>query len=280
MFARAAGNNAKRIKIKGFIKMISKKAQIGISVFSLIIIVALAFIIVADAQNTKLNNQAAPTPTPSPGKKADNRAVTQTMESQKAMTAAQALQLLKDGNKRFVSGEMVNRDLRAQITSTADGQYPFAAILSCQDSRTSNDLLFDLNKGDAFSLRIAGNIVNEDILGGMEFGAKASGAKLIAVIGHTKCGAIYGACDNVKMGNLTGLLDKIKPAIDDVPMSIAPRDSKNVKFVDAVTEANVRYQMRQVREKSPILKEMVEKGEVGLVGGIYDVKTGEVKFFD
>jgi carbonic anhydrase len=137
-----------------------------------------------------------------------------------------------------------------------------------------------LNKGDAFSLRIAGNIVNEDILGGMEFGSKAAGAKLIAVIGHTKCGAIYGACDNVKMGNLTGLLDKIKPAIADVPQSITPRDSKNPKFVDAVTEANVRYQMRQIKEKSSILKEMIDKGEIGLVGGVYDIKTGEVKFFE
>lgn len=260
--------------------MISKKFQIGLSIFSLLVIIALSFVIVADAQKQSQTIKATPTPTPVSGKKADNRAVTQTKESQKAMTPAQALQLLKEGNKRFVSGEMVNRDLRAQITATAEGQYPFATILSCQDSRTSNDLLFDLNKGDAFSIRIAGNVVNEDILGGMEFGAKVAGTKLIAVIGHTKCGAIYGACDNVKMGNLTGLLDKIKPSIEDVPMAIQPRNSKNPKFVAAVTEANVRYQMQQIREKSPVLKEMIDKGKISLVGGIYDISTGEVRFFD
>jgi carbonic anhydrase len=241
----------------------------------------MSFGIVVDAQKTMQKNQTQPTRTPVPDqKRVDNIAITQTRESQKAMTPERALQLLKDGNERFTSGGMVNRDLRAQIKSTSEGQYPFATILSCQDSRTSNDLLFDLNKGDAFSLRIAGNVVNEDILGGMEFGSKASGAKLIAVIGHTKCGAIYGACDNVKMGNLTGLLDRIKPAITDVPASIMPRDSKNTKFVDAVTEANVRYQMRQIKEKSPIIKEMIERGEVGLVGGIYNISTGEVKFLE
>ena len=261
--------------------MMSKKFQIGMTVFSLLFIVAMSFGIVADAQKTMQKNQAQPTRTPVPDKKrVDNIAVTQTKESQQAMTPARALQLLKDGNERFTSGGMVNRDLRAQITATAEGQYPFATILSCQDSRTSNDLLFDLNKGDAFSLRIAGNVVNEDILGGMEFGSKAAGAKLIAVIGHSKCGAIYGVCDNVKMGNLTGLLDKIKPSIADVPASITPRDSKNLKFVDAVTFANVRYQMKLIKEKSPILKEMIDKGEVGLVGGVYDISTGEVEFFE
>lgn len=257
----------------------SKRNSILFTIFSLIILAAFSVVIVTQAQKTT-GQKTASTATPVPGKSVDNIAVTQTKESQKAMTPTRALQLLKDGNERFATGGMVNRDLRAQIKATAEGQYPFATILSCQDSRTSNDLLFDLNKGDAFSLRIAGNIVNEDILGGMEFGSKAAGAKLIAVIGHTKCGAIYGACDNVKMGNLTGLLDKIKPAIADVPMSITPRDSKNPKFVDAVTEANVRYQMRQIREKSPILKEMIDKGEVGLVGGIYDISTGEVRFFE
>ncbi len=264
--------------------MLSKKYSISFTIFSLLVIAALSIIIVKTAAPQKSAAQktlAEPTQTPIPDKKpVDNIAVTQTKESQKAMTPARALQLLKDGNERFFTGAMVNRDLRAQIKATSEGQYPFATILSCQDSRTSSDLLFDLNKGDAFSLRIAGNVVNEDILGGMEFGAKAAGAKLIAVIGHTKCGAIYGACDNVKMGNLTGLLEKIKPSIAEVSMSITPRDSKNPKFVDAVTEANVRYQMRQVREKSPLLKEMIDKGEVALVGGIYDISTGKVQFFE
>ena len=253
--------------------MMSKKIQIGLMIFSLLAMVSMSFAIVAHAQRTKQQQKQEKS-------KHLRKPVTQTKESQAAMTPQMALQMLKGGNKRFITGEMVNRDLRAQIKATSEGQYPFATILSCQDSRTSSDLLFDLNKGDAFSLRIAGNVVNEDILGGMEFGAKAAGAKLIAVIGHTKCGAIYGACDNVKMGNLTGLLDKIKPSIADVSMSITPRDSKNPKFVDAVTEANVRYQMRQVREKSPLLKEMIDKGEIALVGGIYDISTGKVRFFE
>ena len=255
--------------------MFSKKGQILFTIFSLLVIVGMSFLIVGTAQMQTTTDTRQRTQD-----KKIYKPVTQTKESQAAMTPQAALQMLKDGNERFVAGEFVNRDARAQIKATSGGQYPFATILSCQDSRTSNELLFDLNKGDAFSLRIAGNVVNEDILGGMEFGSKAAGAKLIAVIGHTKCGAIYGACDNVKMGNLTGLLDKIKPAINEVPMSITPRDSKNPKFVDAVTEANVRYQMKQIREKSPILREMIDKGEVGLVGGIYDISTGEVKFFD
>lgn len=257
-------------------KNTSSKFTILFAVFILFGLFAFSIAIVTQAQKTQpvMREGAADK------KRVDNIAVTQTKESQKAMTPERALQMLKDGNERFVTGAMVNRDLRAQIKQTSEGQYPFATILSCQDSRTSNDLLFDLNKGDAFSLRIAGNIVNEDILGGMEFGSKAAGAKLIAVIGHTKCGAIYGACDNVKMGNLTGLLDKIKPAINDVPASVMPRDSKNPKFVDAVTEANVRYQMKQIKEKSPILKEMIDKGEVGLVGGVYDISTGAVKFLE
>lgn len=261
--------------------MMSKKMSVLFTIFSLMLLVVLSFVIVTTAQKTRQGTGGVvPTGTPAPGKRVDNIAVTQTKESQKAMTPARALQLLKDGNQRFVSGAMVNRDLRAQITATAEGQYPFATILSCQDSRTSSDLLFDLNKGDAFSLRIAGNVVNEDILGGMEFGSKVAGAKLVAVIGHTKCGAIYGACDNVKMGNLTGLLDRIKPSIAEVSTAITPRDSKNPKFVDAVTEANVRYQMRQIKEKSPVLKEMLDKGEIALVGGMYDISTGEVRFFE
>lgn len=265
--------------------MWSKKGSIIFTVFSLLVIAAMSFAIVATAQKEQQKEQeknaAGATRTASTDRKTvDNYAVIQTKESQMAMTPERALQLLKDGNQRFVAGVSVNRDLRAQLKQTSEGQYPFATVLNCQDSRASNDLLFDLNKGDAFNLRIAGNVVNEDILGGMEFGSKVAGAKLIAVIGHSKCGAINGACDNVKLGNLTGLLDKIKPAINDVPMSITPRDSKNQKFVDAVTEANVRYQMKQIKERSPILKEMIDKGEIGLVGGVHNISTGEVNFFE
>jgi len=203
---------------------------------------------------------------------------TQTKESQMQMTPQTALDILKKGNERFINNVSLNRDLQEQVRETAEAQYPFATILSCQDSRTSNEQVFDLNKGDAFSIRIAGNIVNDDILGGMEFGSKLAGAKLIVVLGHTKCGAVKGACDNAKLGNLTGLLDKIKPAVDSIPMSIQPRTSKNEQFVDLVAEANVREAMKQVRDKSPILKEMIDKNQVALVGGIYSVSTGEVKF--
>ena len=252
----------------------SKKTYALFTVLCMVVFAAVS-VVITQGQKTNDRKKAG-----GDKKAVTNLAVTQTKESQQAMTPDRALQLLKDGNRRFIAGEMVNRDLRAQITATSGGQYPFATILSCQDSRTSSDLLFDLNKGDAFSLRIAGNVVNEDILGGMEFGSKAAGAKLIAVIGHTKCGAIYGACDNVKMGNLTGLLDKIRPAVSLVPDSIKPRDSKNPAFVEAVTKENVRYQMRQIKEKSPLLKEMIDKGEVGLVGGVYDISTGKVEFFE
>lgn len=207
-------------------------------------------------------------------------AVTQTKESQAAMTPDRALQLLKDGNRRFQEGRTVNRDLRAQVRSTAAGQHPFAVILSCQDSRTSSDHLFDLNNGDAFSIRIAGNVVNEDILGGIEFGTKAAGARLIAVVGHTKCGAVYGACDGVELGHLTGLLARIKPAVEAVPASAGPRNSKNPLFVELVTEENVRLAMRQIREQSPVVRELIDSGKVGLVGGTYDINTGRVTFFD
>jgi carbonic anhydrase len=211
-------------------------------------------------------------------KEKKSKRLTQTKETQAAMTPAQAVQLLKEGNERFVNGKMTPRDLLVQMKETSEGQYPFAVILSCQDSRTSNEMLFDLNKGDAFSLRIAGNVVNEDILGGMEFGTKVAGAKTIAVIGHTKCGAINGACDDVKLGNLTGLLGKIKPAVANVPTTIEPRTSKNPAFVKAVTEENVRYQMSQISEKSPLLKEMIAKGEINVVGGVYDISTGKIEF--
>ena len=208
------------------------------------------------------------------------QSLTQTKASQAEMTPARALNALKEGNARFVENISLNRDLRRQMQETADAQYPFATILSCQDSRTSNEQIFDLNKGDAFSIRIAGNVVNEDVLGGMEFGTKVAGSKLIVVLGHTKCGAVKGACDNVKLGNLTRLLDKIQPAVNAVPMSVQPRSSKNEEFVELVAEANVREAMKQVRERSSIIREMLDRGEIAMVGGIYDISTGKVDFFE
>ncbi|HEX7315219.1 MAG TPA: carbonic anhydrase family protein [Pyrinomonadaceae bacterium] len=205
--------------------------------------------------------------------------VIQTRASQAKMTPRQALELLQAGNARFVSGCMVNRDLREQVSATAGGQYPFAALLSCQDSRTSSEVLFDLNKGDAFSIRIAGNIVNEDVLGGLEFSTKLMGAKLIAVIGHTRCGAIRGAIDSAELGNLTALLGRINPAVESV-LDGRRRDGNDGKLVEAVAEANVLLVMRQIRERSPIIRDLIEEERVGLVGGMYNLATGKVKFYE
>lgn len=240
----------------------------------------LALICLAALAAFTVNGGAQQTQKQDATQKPKNIRTLQTKESQSRMTPDAALQLLKDGNRRFVEGELENRDFRAQIGGTAAGQYPFAVILSCQDSRASSDLLFDLNKGDAFSLRIAGNIINDDVLGGMEFGTKAAGAKLIAVIGHTKCGAVFGACDNVKLGHLTGLLDKIKPAVNAVPASVQPRTSKNAQFAEMVAAENVRHVTRQIPERSPVIREMVAAGQVKIVGGMYDISTGKVTFYE
>jgi carbonic anhydrase len=204
----------------------------------------------------------------------------QTKESQTAMTPAQALAELKAGNARFVAGKPLHRDFPAQVKATASGQYPFAVVLSCLDSRQPIEIVLDQGVGDIFSARVAGNVLNDDILGSMEFACKVSGAKLIAVIGHSNCGAIKGAIDDVQLGDLTGLLTKIKPAIDAVPADVSPRTTKNYDFVNAVAEENVKLVMKEIRERSPILREMLDKGEIGLVGGMYDLSTGKVTFYD
>lgn len=205
---------------------------------------------------------------------------TLTKEMQDAITSSMALQLLKDGNKRFVNNLKINRNLLQQANETADGQHPFAVILSCIDSRTSAELVFDQGLGDVFSIRIAGNIVNEDILGSMEFGCKVAGAKIIVVLGHTKCGAIKGACDNVALGNLTGLISKIKPAINQEMSTQDNRNSSNANFVENVAELNVSLSVKNILLKSPIIADMVKNGDIGIVGGIHDITTGEVKFFE
>lgn len=204
---------------------------------------------------------------------------TLTKEMQTAITPSMALELLKDGNRRFVSNLKVNRNLLQQANETSDGQHPFAVILSCIDSRTSAELIFDQGLGDIFSVRIAGNIINEDILGSMEFGCKVAGSKIIVVLGHTKCGAVKGACDHVEMGNLTALLTKIRPAVDDETITKENRNSSNPEFVENVSTINVKRTVKSIMERSPILKEMIESGEIGIVGGIHDISTGEVTFF-
>jgi carbonic anhydrase len=205
---------------------------------------------------------------------------TLTKELQESISPSKALELLKDGNKRFVSNLKINRNLLQQANETSDGQHPFAVILSCIDSRTSAELIFDQGLGDVFSVRIAGNIINEDILGSMEFGCKVAGSKIIVVLGHTKCGAIKGACDHVEMGNLTALLTKIRPAVDDEVTVKENRNSGNSVFVEKVSSINVKRTVKAIIERSPILKEMIASGQIGIVGGTHDISTGEVEFYD
>ena len=205
---------------------------------------------------------------------------TLTKEMQNAITPKIALDLLKEGNKRFVNNLKINRNLLQQANETSDGQHPFAVILSCIDSRTSAELIFDQGIGDVFSIRIAGNIVNKDILGSMEFGCKVVGAKAIVVLGHKKCGAIIGACDNVALGNLTGLIEKIKPAVDQETTTTENRTSSNAKFIENVAELNVSLSVKNILLKSPIIAEMVKNEEITIVGGVQDISSGEVKFFE
>ena len=205
---------------------------------------------------------------------------TLTKESRDKITPMEAIEILRKGNERFVNNLKMNRNLLQQVNETSDGQHPFAVILSCIDSRTSAELIFDQGLGDVFSVRIAGNIQNPDILGSMEFSCKVAGAKVVVVLGHTKCGAVKGACDHVKMGNLTTLLEKLKPAVDGETSVTSDRNASNAEFVEKVASLKVRITKRQILKNSPILKEMIEKGEIALAGGMYDVETGIVDFYD
>lgn len=205
-----------------------------------------------------------------------------TRETQATMTPEKSLQYLKEGNLRFQNNLKANRNLLEQVNDTSEGQFPFATILSCIDSRVSAELVFDQGLGDIFSIRIAGNFINEDILGSMEFASKIAGTKLIVVLGHTSCGAIKGACDDAKMGNLTKLISKIKPAVHAVaePKDSALRNSSNLAFVDSVAEKNVHLTMDRILKESEVLAEMVRKGEIKIVGGMYDINSGAVDFYE
>lgn len=205
---------------------------------------------------------------------------TLTKEMQDKITPSMALELLKDGNKRFINNLKVNRNLLQQANETSDGQHPFAVILSCIDSRTSAELIFDQGLGDIFSVRIAGNIINEDILGSMEFACKVAGSKIIVVLGHSKCGAVKGACDHIEMGNLTSLLSKIRPAVDDEISIKENRNSSNEFFVENVAKINVTRTVKAVKERSAILNEMILNKQIDIVGGIHNIATGEVHFFE
>lgn len=207
---------------------------------------------------------------------------THTRETQATMTPQKSLDYLKEGNQRFQNNLKANRNLLEQVNDTSDGQFPFATILSCIDSRVSAELVFDQGLGDIFSVRIAGNFVNEDILGSMEFACKLAGTKLIVVLGHTSCGAVKGACDNAKMGNLTKLIEKITPAVNAVPepKDESLRNSKNLDFVDKVSQKNVQLTIDRIHAESPILTEMEKSGEIMIIGAMYDINTGEVTFYE
>lgn len=205
---------------------------------------------------------------------------THTRDTQATITPDRALELLKDGNDRFVRNLKANRNLLEQVNETRDGQWPFATILSCIDSRTSAELIFDQGLGDIFSIRLAGNVLSEAVLGSMEFACKVAGSRLLVILGHTNCGAVKGACDNVQLGNLTTLLNLIQPSVYFERSVTENRTSKNIDFVNKVAHIQVRRTVEGVIERSMVLREMIEEGSIGLVGGMYDVSTGAVQFFD
>lgn len=203
----------------------------------------------------------------------------QTAQSQANIAPSEAIEFLKDGNKRFVQKKGLNRDLHQQISDTAQGQFPFAAVVSCIDSRIPTEMVFDQGIGDIFNARVAGNIVNEDILGSLEFACKLAGAKAIVVMGHTACGAVKGACDNARLGNLTQMLNKIKPAVELTSTSEGEdRSSSNSAFVNRVADKNVELTIENILSQSAVLKEMNDNGNITIVGAMYDVHTGEITF--
>ncbi|MFN1836088.1 carbonic anhydrase family protein [Balneola sp. MJW-20] len=204
----------------------------------------------------------------------------QNAETQSSLSPADALQLLKEGNSRFVADKKLNRDLLGQVVSTTGGQYPFAAVLSCIDSRVPAEIVFDQGIGDIFSARVAGNIVNEDILGSLEYSCKVAGSKAIVVMGHSRCGAVSAACDDVKLGNITALLSNIRPAVESVASeSNIEASSSDAEFVQNVSDRNVQNTIDAIRDKSDILREMHDNGEIDIVGAMYHVDSGKVTFF-
>lgn len=203
--------------------------------------------------------------------------ITMTKSVQAGISPDEAIKILKAGNKRFLSGDQLSRNEKEIISTTSSGQFPLANVIACMDSRSPPEIVFDLSKGDIFVNRVAGNVIDKDILGGLEYGAKVVGAPLIVVMGHTNCGAVKGACDNVKLGNLTQLLEKIKPAIQMSKVS-GKRDGKNTAFVNDVTELNVDVSINTIRSQSPILADLEKQGKIKIVGAMYDTSTGRVNW--
>jgi len=210
--------------------------------------------------------------------KSDSGAMTKEMQA--AMTPAKALDLLKQGNERFLAGKPKNIDYLAQIKDTAAGQYPFASIVSCLDSRIPPEIIFDRGIGDLFVGRVAGNFVDDEMLGSLEFSTKLAGSKLIVVMGHTECGAVKGACDGAQLGLLTSTLANINEAISAVEGEYSPRNSGNKQYVQAVSDMNVQLTMDKISQRSLVLREMINNDEIAVVGAMYDVSTGKVTFLD
>ena len=202
---------------------------------------------------------------------------TQTKETQAALSPKDAYHILVEGNKRFVQNVKAQRDLKSQVLETSQGQFPHAVILGCIDSRVPMELIFDQGVGDIFSVRVAGNIVNEDVLGSIEYSCKVAGSKIVVVLGHTKCGAVTAACKGVELGNITALLQKIKPAVDAVEKE---GNEVTSDYVENVAKLNVHFSIKQIREESPILAEMEKGGEIKIIGAIYSVSSGKVEFFE
>jgi len=205
--------------------------------------------------------------------------ITQNKVSQSEMTPDKAIDFLKEGNRRFVNNKLTSRDHLEQVNKTATGQFPFATILGCIDSRVPAEQVFDVGIGDIFNVRIAGNFVNEDILGSMEFATKLAGTKVVVVLGHTMCGAIKGACDDAQLGNLTGMLAKLMPAVKAVPDSYGKASSSNTEYVLKAGEINVHQTVENIRNNSPLIAGMEENGELKIVGAMYDIATGKVEFY-
>ncbi len=202
----------------------------------------------------------------------------QTAESQSSITPKKAIELLKIGNQRFVANQVMQRDISTQVAQTGGGQYPFAAVLGCIDSRVPAEYVFDQGIGDIFNARVAGNFVNTDILGSLEFACKVAGSKVIVVLGHSSCGAVKGACDHVELGNLTHMLGNIQPALDAITSDYEDKSSNNSSFVQEVAERNVLLNVSKIKSNSPVLNELYENGEIDIVGAMYDVHTGVVSF--
>lgn len=206
----------------------------------------------------------------------------QTKDTQASISPEQSIELLKEGNLRFQQNLMTDRNLTEQVKETSTGQFPFSTVLHCIDSRVSSELVFDQGIGDIFSIRIAGNFVNKDILGSMEFACKLAGTKSIVVLGHTSCGAVKGACDGAELGNLTSMLGNIKPAVNSVsePTDSSLRNSKNIEFVNQVSAKNVQLTIERIKNESEVLSEMEKNGEIKIVGAMYDIATGGVTFYE